>query len=120
MRQPTKVFRIEFVVSTPDSMEEGIVYVSTRFNVVSHLCACGCKTEVVTPITPKDWEFTYDGETISLSPSIGVSALPCHSHYWIRRSQVKWAGYLSEKKVEKAIKQDKKRKNWLFNWKRKK
>ena len=30
----------------------------------------------------------YDGETVSLSPSIGNFQFPCKSHYWIRENRV--------------------------------
>lgn len=34
---------------------------------------------------------TYDGEDISLAPSIGNWALPCQSHYWIHRGKARWS-----------------------------
>lgn len=78
----------EFVPSIPDTLEEGVVYISIPYATAVHLCCCGCKNEVVTPITPTDWELTFDGETISLYPSIGNWGFACQSHYWIRRNRV--------------------------------
>jgi hypothetical protein len=46
---------------------------------------------VVTPLSPTDWALTYDGETVSLDPSVGNWGFPCKSHYWIERSKVIWA-----------------------------
>ena len=52
-------------------MAEGRLYVSMTLAVAGHLCCCGCKTEVFTPLSPTDWTLIYDGDTISLDPSIG-------------------------------------------------
>ncbi len=69
-------------------LEEGTVYVSISYATAVHLCCCGCGSEVVTPLAPTDWRITFDGETISLSPSIGNWNFPCKSHYWITRNEV--------------------------------
>jgi hypothetical protein len=81
----------EFVDSTPTELEEGTLYVSMRFRTVVHLCACGCKNKVVTPLRPAKWNLIFDGDTVSLSPSIGNWQFPCRSHYWIEKSKVRWA-----------------------------
>ena len=83
--------RHEFVHRVPDDLVEGILYISIPYATVVHSCCCGCGNEVVTPLGPTDWELIYDGETVSLSPSIGSWSLPCRSHYWIRRNHVRWA-----------------------------
>ncbi|WP_230951925.1 DUF6527 family protein [Burkholderia cepacia] len=44
--------------------------------------------EVVTPLTPTDWTLTFNGEAISLWPSVGSWNLPCQSHYEIRQNKV--------------------------------
>jgi Family of unknown function (DUF6527) len=80
----------EFVDFIPDKMRAGILYVSMSYGTVTHLCCCGCANEVVTPLTPSDWTLTFDGETISLAPSIGSWNMPCRSHYWIRENVVCW------------------------------
>ena len=77
-----------FVQHLPDQLMPGILYVSMEYGTVGHSCCCGCGEEVVTPLTPTDWRITYDGETISLSPSVGSWSLPCRSHYVIDRSRV--------------------------------
>lgn len=89
MRRTT--LRPEFIVTVPDDLEEGVLYVSMTYATAIHLCACGCGEEVVTPISPTDWQLRYDGEAISLAPSIGNRRLPCRSHYWIRSGRVDWA-----------------------------
>jgi hypothetical protein len=80
-----------FIVTVPDDLEEGVLYVSMTYATAIHLCACGCREEVVTPISPNDWQLGYDGEEISLTPSIGNWRLPCRSHYWISGGRVDWA-----------------------------
>ena len=80
-----------FVDRIPDVLEERVVYVAIEFATVVHRCCCGCGHEVVTPLSPTDWTLTFDGETISLDPSIGNWSFQCQSHYWIRRNRVRWA-----------------------------
>lgn len=41
-------------------------------------------------LAPERWHLSYDGEFLSLNPSIGNSRLHCRSHYWIRRNKVVW------------------------------
>jgi hypothetical protein len=90
----------EFVGYIPQELKEGTVYVSIPFATVTHKCCCGCGKEVVTPLTPTDWQLTFDGETISLEPSIGNWNFECQSHYWIKRNRVKWAPRWSRSEIE--------------------
>ena len=85
-----KTLSHQFVEFMPESLEDGVLYISLRFCLVTHKCCCGCREEVVLKLSPKDWNLTFDGETISISPSIGNWSLNCQSHYWIRNSCVKW------------------------------
>ncbi len=89
-----------FVGSVPDDMENGVLYISLDFATMIHLCACGCGREVVTPLSPKDWNFTFDGRTVSVNPSIGNSSLPCRSHYIIKKGRIQWAGDWSEEQIK--------------------
>lgn len=79
MRGATTV-RHAFVELIPDEFDDGTVYVSIPYATVVHRCCCGCGQEIVTPLTPTDWTLSFDGETISLDPSIGNWSLPCRSH----------------------------------------
>jgi hypothetical protein len=103
--------RHEFVDFIPQRLEEGVVYVSMEFATATHRCLCGCGLEVVTPISPTDWKLSFDGETISLTPSVGNWSFPCQSHYWIRNNQVDWAAQMSPAEIarvrayDKAVKQ---------------
>ena len=72
-----------FVDSIPATLQEGVIYVCLKHNIVSHLCACGCGNRIDTPIDPSEWKLTYDGEAISLYPSIGNWDIPCRTHYFI-------------------------------------
>jgi hypothetical protein len=56
-----------------------------------HKCACGCGEEVATPIEKNQWKMTYDGESVTLYPSIGNRSYRCKSHYFIREDKVEWA-----------------------------
>lgn len=80
----------EFVDYVPAVLAEGVLYVSLRFATVVHLCPCGCGNKVVTPLSPADWQLLFDGEAVSLTPSIGNWSLPCQSHYWIKLDRVRW------------------------------
>ena len=84
-----------FVESFPESLEEGKLYVSMQYASVAHLCACGCGNEIVTPIRKRGWKLTFDGESITLLPSIGSHNLDCKSHYFIKENEIRWAGRLS-------------------------
>jgi hypothetical protein len=96
----------EFVETIPKSLEPGRIYISVRYRTASHLCPCGCGSTVVTPITPAKWHLTYDGEAVSLWPSIGNWQKPCQSHYWIRENKVVWAAPWSKKKIEAGRRRD--------------
>jgi hypothetical protein len=98
MKQQT--FEHQFVELIPEELQDGMLYVSMRFATVSHLCACGCRTKVVTPLKPTDWKLTFDGKTVTLDPSIGNWSLPCRSHYWISKNRVRWAEKWSQSRVD--------------------
>lgn len=83
-----EVLEHRFVERFPETLEPGVLYVSLEYGSVAHSCCCGCGEEVVTPLTPTDWNIAYDGETITLHPSVGSWTLPCRSHYVIRRNRV--------------------------------
>ena len=99
-----------FVDHIPAVLDEGVIYASIEFGTVVHLCCCGCGEEVVTPLTPTDWKLIYDGETVSLYPSIGSWSLPCRSHYVIAENRVRWASEWPEWKVRAGRVADQQRK----------
>lgn len=89
-----------FVDSFPEPLEPGKLYVSMQYASVAHSCACGCGAEVVTPIRRRGWRLAFDGESITLSPSIGSHNLACQSHYLIIENEVRWAGRLSKEAIQ--------------------
>jgi len=89
-----------FVQTVPDKLQDGVLYVSMEYATVVHKCLCGCGKEVATPISPTDWCLTFDGETVSLDPSIGNWSFPCRSHYWIRNNRVVWSGDMPQKLID--------------------
>lgn len=86
----SSILRHEFVEFIPADLLEDVIYVSVMYATAVHRCCCGCGSRVVTPISPGGWTLTFNGETISLAPSIGNWSFPCRSHYWIRRNRVEW------------------------------
>ena len=88
-----------FVDFIPEQPEQGVVYVSMEYCTVLHRCFCGCGREVVTPLSPAQWKLVFDGETVSLDPSIGNWSYECESHYWIRRNRVVWAPSWSREEI---------------------
>jgi Family of unknown function (DUF6527) len=95
-----------FVEHIPELLEPGILYVSMEYATSAHSCCCGCGEEVVAPFTPTDWKMTFDGETISLRPSIGNWTLKCRSHYVIDCGKVIEAGPWSDEQVEAERRRD--------------
>ncbi|WP_081159348.1 DUF6527 family protein [Ensifer aridi] len=98
--------RHKFVDAFPERLERGVLYVALDFATMSHLCACGCGTEVVTPLSPLDWRLTFDGVTITINPSIGNWSLPCRSHYVIKQGVIHWAGDWSDEQIAEGRRRD--------------
>jgi hypothetical protein len=88
-----------FVQYIPEHLEPGVLYVSLDYATAAHSCCCGCGEEVVTPFTPNDWKMIFDGETISLWPSVGNWQLRCRSHYVIERGRAIVAPAWSDERV---------------------
>lgn len=94
--------RHEFVEYVPAELADGILYVSLEYGTASHLCCCGCGNKVVTPLSPTDWRMIFNGETVSLDPSIGNWSFACQSHYWIVRGTIRWTTKLSRERIEEG------------------
>ena len=110
-----KTISHKFVNLMPSEMEEGIVYVSIPYKTATHKCACGCGEIVVTPIRPTDWRLLWDGDTVTILPSIGSWSLPCRSHYFIIRNKIIWARRWSESKIKAGRAKDKIAKTRYYN-----
>lgn len=105
----------KFVEYIPKTLEDNIIYISLEYGAITHKCCCGCGEKVFTPLSPTDWKLTYDGEAVSLYPSIGSWNLPCRSHYWIKNNQVVWAGSWTDEEIENGRKQNRTRKDKYYN-----
>ena len=104
----------EFVSTIPRELKTGHLYISLRFNTAIHLCCCGCGMKVVTPISPTDWSLSYNGESVSLTPSIGNWSFECKSHYWLRGGKIIWAPQLSDSEIRRGREADKAAKRAFF------
>lgn len=105
----------EFVGFVPEQLSDGVLYISIPYATVAHKCCCGCGREVVTPLSPTDWSLTFDGETVSLNPSVGNWSFPCRSHYWIRRNVIRWANEWTDAQIRLGRAHDSARKVRYYN-----
>jgi hypothetical protein len=106
MNSKLHTIRHEFVEFVPEQLEPEILYVSVQYKTMAHLCCCGCGKKVVTPISPTGWELTYNGRTVSISPSVGNWNLKCKSHYVISNSRVQWADRWSKRMIAAGFARD--------------
>ncbi len=113
MRHQTLAHR--FVRNVPRELDPGVLYISVDYATAVHSCCCGCGDRVVTPFTPTDWRMTFDGESVSLDPSVGNWNQKCRSHYVIHRNRVLEAGPWSNAQVEAERRRDKKAKAAYFS-----
>lgn len=93
-------YKHAFVDVLPDKLDERVLYVCVQYSTSAHNCFCGCGREVITPIHPTKWKLTFDGVTVSLSPSIGSWSLACKSHYWLQDGRVAWAERWSDDEIQ--------------------
>ena len=122
-----KTISFEFVEFIPEQLENDKVYISLKYSTAVHKCCCGCQEEVVTPLSPVDWELTFDGKTISLYPSIGNWGFKCQSHYWIRKNKIIWSEKWPDSKIKLLQEEDQiekeeyysiinKKRKWPWKW----
>lgn len=104
--KPSLQLSHQFVDFIPEDLEERTLYVCVSFATVVHKCCCGCGSEVVTPLSPTDWKVTFNGETISLHPSIGNWSFKCRSHYWVQNNRVEIAAQWSHERVDAGRRED--------------
>lgn len=110
--------RHEFVEFIPIERAEGVIYVSIKYATSVHNCLCGCGSKVVTPISPTGWKLIFDGETISLYPSIGNWNLDCQSHYWVKNDRVEWAPKWTKEQIESGMNIEEQRKRTDYKGKK--
>jgi hypothetical protein len=119
MRRRRKI-RHEFVDLAPAKLKDGVVYVSVKYATAVHNCCCGCGNKVVTPLSPTGWQLMFNGEAISLTPSIGNWAFPCQSHYWITHNNVQWARKWTAAEIASGREDERRRRERFYAPKRKK
>jgi hypothetical protein len=113
MFQHTKLEH-KFIHHIPEQIEPGVIYISMDYATAAHSCCCGCGEQVVTPFAPTDWELTFDGETVSLWPSIGNWNFDCRSHYIIRNSRIVGAEPWESGSIERGRSRDRRRKEEFY------
>lgn len=114
MKPPQRMSHV-FVEEIPTTVERGVIYISIDCATAIHRCACGCGQEVVTPFSPTDWRLIFDGESVSLRPSIGNWRFPCRSHYFIDEGLIEWAGAMSDADINRGRMIDRRNKAAYFN-----
>lgn len=88
----------KYVEQMPKEKEHGILYISKKFGLAIHLCACGCGVETVTPLKGLShpihggWDFKDENGKVTLRPSIGNfnGERPYHAHYFITENNINW------------------------------
>jgi hypothetical protein len=96
----------EFVEFVPANLTEGKLYVSMLYATTVHLCASGCGNKVVLPLSPAEWQLYFDGESVSLTPSVGNWEFPCRSHYWIKANKIRWSSVWTDTQIAAGRRRD--------------
>jgi len=96
---------VEFIPPEAE-LKPGKLYISMQYGATVHLCASGCGMKVSLPITPAKWHILFDGNTVTLSDSVGNWSYPCKAHYWIINNQIVWAPSWDDKRIEAGRRND--------------
>src|SRR5688572_5744640 len=88
-----------FVDAIPEYLEDGVLYISEKYETAVHMCCCGCGEEVVTPLNHAKWHLSRRRGAVSLFPSIGNWNYNCQSHYWIRANRIEWAPSMTRQQI---------------------
>lgn len=104
----------QFVERFPADLDDGVLYVSMIYGTAAHKCCCGCGEKVITPFGPTDWKLIYDGDSVSLYPSIGNWSFSCQSHYWIRNNNVRWASRWTSGQIADGRERDRRAKEEYY------
>jgi len=105
----------KFVEYIPEEIQEKIIYISIEYKTVVHKCICGCGNRVVTPISPTDWQLTFDGKTVTLDPSIGNWNFKCQSHYFIIKNKIRRVRKWLKSEIDSGRKYDDENKKRYYN-----
>ena len=102
-----KKLKNHFIRNIPREIDTGVLYISMEYATAVHSCCCGCGERVVTPLSPPDWKMSFDGESVSLTPSVGNWNSACRSHYIIKQNVVVEAGSWNDDRIKEERKRDK-------------
>jgi hypothetical protein len=94
-----------FVTYVPGDLEDGRLYISMEYATAVHLCACGCGTKTVTPLSVDGWTLAFNG-TVTLRPSVGNGQAPCRSHYLVSGDKIRWLPPIGDAETRAAITHD--------------
>jgi hypothetical protein len=107
-------YRLEKVHYVPKELEPSVVYVSDKYKVAMHLCACGCGSKVPVSLGPAGWKLTERNGRPTIRPSIGNGQLPCRSHYMITEGRIDWACAMSAAQTVTALNADHRRREVYY------
>jgi hypothetical protein len=81
-----------YLENIPEKKDSGILYISEKYEIAIHLCACGCRLQAVTPLGEGEWTLLKQGDKVTLRPSIGnfKGENPYHAHYYITENKIQW------------------------------
>ena len=91
----------------PKYIEDDVLYISIEFDVAKHKCPCGCGDIIVTSFSHARWKLIYDGESVSLEPSIGNWSHECRSHYYIKNDKIVWLSSITKEMATSVTERDK-------------
>ena len=91
-------YRTEWVEDLPEEIQQQTVYVlGGREHPFYAAVVCPRRTcrQVIhldlSPDVQRHWRFSeHEDGSLSLSPSVHVTAMPCACHYWFRKGRIRW------------------------------
>lgn len=110
----TTRFEHKIVDCLPEQLAPSVLYTTREGDLAAHLCACGCGSEVITPLLATGWRLAMDRAGVSLDPSIGNWTLPCRAHYFITGGRVIWEGNMSQAAIDRSRARDQARKKRYY------
>lgn len=108
-------FEMRNVQYMPKELKPGTLYVSRKFDIAIHLCACGCGAKVKTPLGATEWSVKETKTGPTLRPSVGNWQQPCQSHYWITGGKVEWAEKCSPEEIASGRRHEESRRREYYD-----
>ena len=93
---------VERIHAKSEELMSGIIYICAKHRTVVHRCPCGCDGLSEFVLSPTRFRMSYDGDSVTFSPSVGNAYLRCRSHYWIRGNQVEWCPPMQDSEIVRA------------------